>query len=282
MRGIARALLAATGLLATAGMIGAADGGGAEARAETRSVEEIVKRTNYTAYYQGKDGRAHVEMTIEDGRGGTRSRVFTILRRDDQPEDADDEAFTGEQAFYVYFTRPADVNKMAFMVHKHLDRDDDRWLYLPALDLVKRIAAGDKRTSFVGSHFFYEDVSGRNPDLDTHELVETTDTYYVLKNTPKDPEAVEFAHYTMWIHRATFIPVKTEYTDKQGNVYRSYQALTVETIEGHPTVTKSVMKDVATGGQTTLAYSKVEYDVGLPKDIFTERYLRTPPRKHLR
>ena len=75
------------------------------------------------------------------------------------------------------------------MVWKHLDKDDDRWLYLPALDVQKRIAATDKRTSFVGSHFFYEDVSGRRLSDDRHELVEVTDTYYVMKNTPKEPGA---------------------------------------------------------------------------------------------
>jgi len=246
------------------------------------SVEQIVQRTNYRAYYQGKDGRAQVAMTITDAQGRTRTRQFTILRRDDQPEDAPDESFTGEQAFYVYFHRPADVNKMVFMVHKHLDRDDDRWLYLPALDLVKRIAASDKRTSFVGSHFFYEDVSGRSTALDTHELVETTANYYVLKNVPKDKTGVEFAYYIMWIHRKTFIPVKIEYYDDQGRVYRTYQALKVETIQGRPTVTKAKMADAHIGGETVLEYTDVRYDIGLPKSIFAERYLRQPPRKYLK
>ena len=246
------------------------------------SVREIVEKTNYTAYYQGADGRAQVAMTITDAQGRTRSRAFTILRRDDQPEGAKDAAFTGEQTFYVYFHRPADVNKMVFMVHKHLDRDDDRWLYLPALDLVKRIAASDKRTSFVGSHFVYEDVSGRATTLDTHELTETTDTYYVLKNTPKDKTLVEFASYTMWIHKKTFIPVKTEYYDKQGEAYRTYTALKVETVDGFPTVTKAQMSDTKIGGSTTMEYADVQYGVGLPADIFSERYLRQPPRKHLK
>jgi len=246
------------------------------------SVQQIADKTNYTAYYQGKDGRAQVAMTIKDAQGRTRSRQFTILRRDDQPEGADDKAFTGEQRFYVYFHRPADVNKMVFMVHKHLDRDDDRWLYLPALDLVKRIAASDKRTSFVGSHFLYEDVSGRVTTLDTHELAEVTDTYYVLKNTPKDKGLVEFAWYKMWIHKKTFIPVKIEYYDARGEAYRTYTALKVETIDGFPTVTKARMSDTKIGGETVMEYSDVEYGVDLPADVFTERYLRQPPRKHLK
>jgi len=241
---------------------------------ETPSVDEIVKNTNHMAYYQGTDGRARVKMTITDGQGRTRGKEFTILRRNRDEVDR-------EQAFYVYFHEPADERGVVFMVWKHIGKDDDRWLYLPALDVTKRIAASDERTSFVGSHFFYEDVSGRPVDVDTHELVETTDTYYVLKNTPKDPSTVEFDSFTMWIHKSTFIPVKVSY-EKGGEDYRELTALKVEDIQGYKTVTKSSMKDLTGGGETVLDYVSVEYDLGLKDDIFTERYLRNAPRDLLR
>jgi len=105
------------------------------------SVDEIVNKANLMAYYQGNDGKAKVKMTITDKKGRTRNREFIILRKDIKDG--------GDQKYYVYFLKPADVRKMVFMVHKHTDikKDDDRWLYLPGLDLVKRIAAGDKRTN---------------------------------------------------------------------------------------------------------------------------------------
>jgi hypothetical protein len=249
------------------------------------SVDEIVAKTNQVSYYQGKDGRAQVDMEIVDSQGRTRNRQMTILRRDEPGADAGDDSYCGDQQFYVYFHRPADVNKTAFLVHKHLDRDDDRWLYLPALDLVKRIAAADKRTSFVGSHFFYEDVSGRHIADDTHELVETSENYYVLKNTPKDPGSVEFKYFKMWIHKSTFLVVKTEYYDKlddDAKAYRTYEAKKVETIQGFPTVTLARMTDHRTGGYTDLKYREVKYDLGTTADIFTERYLRRAPKQYLR
>ena len=256
------------------------------ARAEEAAeltVDEIVARTNRTAYYQGADGRAHVSMVIIDKQGRERTRRFTILRRDaPAPEGEADDSYTGDQKFYVYFHEPADVRKMVFMVWKHLGADDDRWLYLPALDLVKRIAATEERTSFVGSDFFYEDVSGRGTDEDVHELVETTGNYYVLKNTPVDPKSVEFAWYQMWIHRTKFIPVSTKYYDADGNVYREYSALAVKDIDGRPTVTKSQMTDHRQESQTVMEYGEVKYDIGLPDDIFTERFLRRPPREFLK
>jgi len=254
----------------------------APARAAEPDVKTIVENTNRAAYYQGRDGRAHVSMTITDAQGRTRTREFTILRRDDQPAGEKDDKTCGEQKFYVYFHRPADLNKMVFMVHKHLDRDDDRWLYLPALDLVKPIAASDKRTSFVGSHFLYEDVSGRRITDDHHERLQTTDNYYVLKNTPKDADKVEFASFTMWIHKTTFLPVKIEYYNKAGEVYRTYEALKVADLGGYPTVTKARMTDKAMGGHTVLEYTNVTYNLDLPDEIFAERYLRQAPRKYLK
>lgn len=238
--------------------------------------QDIVDKASAAAYYQGKDGKAKVSMTITDTQGRTRSREFVIIRTDINDQD------NGEQRFYVYFNRPADVNRTAFMVWKHVDSDDDRWLYLPALDLVKRIAASDERTSFVGSHFFYEDVSGRGTAEDTHVLLETTDTYYVLESTPKSTDGVEFAKYKNWIHKDTMLPVKTEYYNSTGEVYRTYTAVRVEVIQGVPTVVEARMDDAQMGGFTTMLYSSVAYDIGLPQDIFTERYLRTPPREYLK
>jgi hypothetical protein len=116
-------------------------------------VQEIVERANLAAYYAGDDGRARVRMTITDAQGRERIRQFVILRRDISEG--------GDQDYALLFERPADVRNTVFIVHKHVGKNDDRWLYLPDLDLVKRIAAGDERTSFVGSHFVYEDVSGR-------------------------------------------------------------------------------------------------------------------------
>ncbi|HOC73359.1 MAG TPA: outer membrane lipoprotein-sorting protein [Candidatus Hydrogenedentes bacterium] len=238
------------------------------------TVDDIVKKTNAVSYYQGADGRARVKMTIKDKQGSTREREFTILRKN-----ADDK--NEAQKFFVYFHRPADVRQMVFMVWKHVGKDDDRWLYLPALDVVRQIAASDERTSFVGSTFFYEDVSGRGLDEDTHELVETTADYYVLKNTPKNPSAVEFDSYTMYIHKGTFIPVKVEF-EKGGNVYRVAEALKVEDIQGFKTVTQSRMTDKNAGTETTLDYVKVEYNTGLQDDLFTERFMRKPPQDVLK
>jgi outer membrane lipoprotein-sorting protein len=232
-------------------------------------VEQIINNANNAAYYAGDDGKAQITMTISDSQGRQRTREFNILRRDS--------ADGGEQQFYVYFKKPSDIRKMAFMVHKHIDRDDDRWLYLPALSLVKRIAASDKRTSFVGSNFYYEDVSGRLPQADAHELIEENAAYYVIKNTPRAPESVEFSSYTVWIDKSNFMPMKAEYINKNDQKYRLVEALEVKTIQGFPTVVKSRVADLLDGGETISEFSKITYNIGLDEQIFTERYLHQPP-----
>jgi len=257
------------------------------ARAETReiTVDRIIEQANQVAYYQGADGRAKVNMEIKDASGKVRTRRFVILRADQpDPSGKPNDEFCGDQNFYVYFLRPSDVRKMVFLVHKHIDisKEDDRWLYVPQVDLVRRIAATDKRTSFAGSHFFYEDVSGRGIKADKHELEKTTKTYYVIKSTPKDPKSVEFVYYKTWIHRQSMVVTQTIYYDRKGAKYRQYLALDTKEIDGFITVTKSVMKDLSDGSETTLSYEDVKFNVGLPKEIFSEDRIKKAPRKYLK
>lgn len=245
-------------------------------------VETIVSKANLMAYYQANNGKSHIRMTItaysnmqEKKVRSTRLREFNILRSDI--------ADGGDQKYYVYFRKPADVRKMVFMVHKHADikKDDDRWLYLPSLDLVKRIAAGDKRTSFVGSDFLYEDVSGRSLKEDKHELTQTTDKHFIVKNVPKDPKTVEFNYYNVWIDRKSYMPIKMEFFDSKDRLYRRIEALEIKIIQKFPTVVKSIVTDFNKNSTTLMEFSKIKYNIKL-KDIFTERYLRKPPREAIR
>ncbi|WP_036230829.1 outer membrane lipoprotein-sorting protein [Marinobacterium jannaschii] len=247
--------------------------GGAQA-SELQDVNKIVQQANLAAYYAADDGRAEARMLIEDRDGGRQSRQFTILRRD--------RAEGGDQDFLVAFSRPADVRNTVFMVAKHVAADDDRWLYLPGLDLVKRISAGDKRTSFMGSHYFYEDVSGRNLNDDEHKLLSSEGRFYQVLNTPKDPATVEFSRYQVWIDKANMLPVKIEYQDETGSVYRRVEVLDISEVQGIPTVTRSRVSDLRSGGSTTMEFRFQKYNIGLDDAVFSERSLRKLPRQWLK
>lgn len=242
--------------------------------AQELTVDEIVKKANLASYYKGNDGKSDVKMTIIDSQGRKRIREFRILRLNIEKG--------GEQKFYIYFKKPTDVAGMVFMVWKHLGVADDRWLYLPALDLVRRITSNDKRSSFVGSHFVYEDVSGRGIDADSHELVNSSNKQYKIKNVPKKTKGIEFAYYFVWIDKTNFIPIKAEYYNEANKLIRVIEALEVVEIEGKPTVIKSIAKDLERNGETIMEFSNIEYDVGITEDIFAERYLRRAPIKWIK
>jgi len=238
--------------------------------AQQLSADEIIQRANLASYYAGQDGKADVKMTITAKSGIERVREFTLLRLSET---------NGDQKFYTYFKAPADVYKMAYLVWKNVGGNDDRWLWLPALNLKKRIAPGDKRTSFVGSDFLYEDVSGRSPLEDVHTLSEETADNYIIDNVPKDPSAVEFAHYRVQIDKQTFLPMLAEYYNQAGQMYRRVAALKVEQIQGFPTVVAAEASDLISGSVTRNEFSNISYNIGLNAQIFTERFLRRPPRE---
>lgn len=257
----------------------------APASAQSLNADEIVQKANHMALYQGKDSKGKVSMTITDKQGRERKRSFNMLRFDEDKTDSN-------QKYFVFFNEPADVRKMVFMVHKKSspDQDDDRWLYMPSLDLVKRIAAGDKRTSFVGSDFLYEDISGRGILEDTHEFIKKENGQYVLKNTPKTPQSVEFSYYLTYIDADNFMPVKMEFFKNPARLYRIIENTSFANISTkengeevvYPTVMKSLAKNLETGGQTEMSFHDINYNKGLTENMFSERYLRNPPKEAMR
>jgi outer membrane lipoprotein-sorting protein len=92
---------------------------------------------------------------------------------------------------------------------------------------------------------------------------------------------VEFSSYRTWIDTTTFLPMKISYSDASGKEYRRVEVLKVEDIEGHPTVTQSRVLDLQDGGQTDMQFRYIQYDIGLPESVFSERSLRNPPREWL-
>ncbi len=241
---------------------------------EVPEVTDIIQKANLASYYSGNDGRAEARMRIVDAQGRKQVRQFTILRKN--------HTRGGRQDMLVFFSRPSDVRGTVFRVVRHPGSNDDRWLYLPGLDLLERIAAGDQRTSFVGSDFFYEDVSGRDPSADQHQLVENTSDHYVIKSTPKKPGDVEFESYTSWINKESFIPEKVEYRDRKANIYRRMEVLKVEKIQNHATVVHARISNLVRNSSTEMQLRGIQYDVGIPDGVFSERSMRVPPDQWLR
>ena len=105
---------------------------------------------------------------------------------------------------------------------------------------------------------------------------------YVIKSIPKDKGEVEFSYRLIWSDKETSLALRVEHYNRRGELYKILEAKEIENIEGTPTVTKAVMKDLTTGHFTELKVSKIDYDVGLSTDDFQERFLRRPPRRWIK
>ena len=259
--GIPALAAAAAALLTTA----------APAPAQAPDAEALMKQAHLNMYYAGEDGRAMVEMTMTDKRGKTRNRTFVMLRRDT--------ADGGEQKYFTYFYEPSDVRRLTFMVWKDPEADDARWIYVPAVDLVKQISASDKGSSFVGSDFSYEDVSGRPWTDDTHAFLREEDldgtACYVIESVPREKDT--FARKVTWIGKESMLPLKEEYFNDKGDLERVFVSEAVETVGGYPTVVRRSMTTVKKEHKTTVEFTQIEYDLGLTDEVFTERRLKNPP-----
>lgn len=233
----------------------------------------LMNETHQALYYAADGGKGLVTMTLTDKKGRSREREFWMFRTDI--------ADMGDQNYYVYFTKPSDVKRTAVLTKKHAEGDDDRWLYIPSVDLVKRIAASDTRSRFVGSDFTYEDVSGRLPQLDNNELLPEEEIngkkLTVIKSTPLKPKKASFAWKITWIDPVNKLPIKEEYFNKKGKLIRKMTVDKVEVIDGVPTAMSRTMVEMKSNHTTTIAFASVSYEVELEAKKYTERLLKNPP-----
>ena len=105
----------------------------------------------------------------------------------------------------MFFKSPADVKNTAFLTYDYDDanKDDDQWLYLPALKKVKRIPSADKSGSFMGSDFSYFDMTDRDlEDYDFKLLKETKvrgHDAWMIEATPRNKKVIKESGYTKTI-----------------------------------------------------------------------------------
>ena len=247
------------------------------------SALEVMKKAEKASYYQGKDGMGQMLMKVYAKKGASAiKKMFYMLRINDGTD--------GKQRFLTYFTAPSDIKRTTFLVHKYVDKDDYRRLYIPSSDKVIAIAGSRKQDPFMGSDFAYEDVSGRNIHHDNHKLlgkatVDGTECH-IIESAPMKKYAAsdKYSKIKAWIGTADSLPRKVEYYSTDGKLWKVYTSGKIKTLSGFPTILKRSMKTVTTGTYTDILVNpkKVKYNQGFTKDMFTERTLKNPPMKYLK
>ncbi|EAQ64241.1 hypothetical protein MED121_19229 [Marinomonas sp. MED121] len=141
-----------------------------------------------------------------------------------------------------FFMSPADVKDTAYMSFDWDDdaKEDDSWLYLPALQKTNRIAASDKSGAFMGSDFSYADIDGVDVEDFTYRLVKESEEVnghdcWVIESIPKSKAIIKETGYlksTSWIRKDIYMQVKAIINVKKGKRVKYFQAKDIEQIQG--------------------------------------------------
>lgn len=229
----------------------------------------------------GKDGRFQLKMRLLDRQQRARERELTIITLRGQQKDAKRVTAEGDRVL-IRFTYPNDIRGTSFLVWEHPEAEDERFLYLPALGRVRRIAGAEAQDNFVGSDFTYEDISGREFDDYTYAMVEQNATWkaldskqfpaYRIESRARDAQA-RFPRVVSTVRKDNFVVVQADIFNRRDERQKTYDVRRLDRIQGIWTLSEVVMSNLTERTRTELAMTNAEYNVGLKESDFSRREL---------
>lgn len=216
----------------------------------------------------GKDAGLEMKMILTDKKERERKRELFIIRKD----------FNGQDKLLLKFTYPKDISGTSFLVWERKGRDNERFLYLPALGRIRRIATNQKDENFAGTDFSYEDISGRKLEDYTYQLEEELAVYeendcYLLISHPKDTDS-KYPKVLSWVRKDNFVTVKAEYYNKNEDVEKTFKCLKLKQIDKIWTALELSMENHKTNHKTVIKVEKVKYNKGISSQRFEKRELK--------
>jgi outer membrane lipoprotein-sorting protein len=217
----------------------------------------------------GKDMKASLTMTLRNSRGDTRVRTIQQFQK----------TGTDVEKKLMFFLEPADVRNTAFMNWSYTEagKNDDQWIYLPALKRIKRISSSGKSDYFMGSDFTYDDLGDRHPDGDTHKITgsEVIDDKkcLIVESLPKE-KGYMYSRTVTWVIDGVWVGLKKEFYDDQGKLLKTLRVKEHSEIKGYWTVTHTEMHNVQKDHTTIMKLSDITYDTGIADDLFNERIMQ--------
>jgi len=222
-------------------------------------MEEVYNRPT------GKDLQGDLVMTLTNKQGDERVRQLRQFITDN-----------GQiEKTLMFFLSPADVRNTSFMSWSYADgKDDDQWIYLPALKRTKRISSDSKGDYFMGSDFTYDDLGDRHPDEDNHKLLREekmgSNDCYVIESVSKDPNYM-YSKTITWVIKDNYIGLKREFYDESKNLLKTLNINKFEKINGFWTILETEMTNIQKNHRTNMIFSNVKINQGIPESKFTER-----------
>lgn len=241
--------------------------------AEELTARQIMERVEDRD--DGDNGVSDMEMILIDKRGQKRIRKMRTFSKD----------FGVDDYSLMFFLSPADVKDTGFLTYDYadFDRDDDQWLYLPALKKTKRIASGDKSGSFMGSDFNYSDMSSRPLDRYDYRIMKEMELnghrVWQIESIPKTKDEIKRTGYTksiVFVRQDNYVVMRGVSWLKKGNRLRYLDVKKLELIEGiwvSTELTMTTKKGKATLHKTVLKNSNIKFNQDLDAADFTLRKL---------
>jgi outer membrane lipoprotein-sorting protein len=212
MTAIRTAFLASNTLLLAAGTLLWAASASAQS-AEDKGLAIAKKIDQHADGYKAES--SVMEMVLINAHGDRTTRKL----KQEQMEVSGD----GDRS-RIEFEWPADVKGTRMLTHTHKKGNDDQWLFLPAINRVKRISSGNKSGSFMGSEFAYEDLGSQEIEKYKHKLLgeEQLDGRKVwkLERIPVDKES-GYTKLITYMDQEYLSPLKIEYFDRKGELLKT-------------------------------------------------------------
>jgi len=216
-----------------------------------------------------KTSHSAVQMDLINKDGKVDSRMVEEWAMDD----ASDLGST-----VIVFRKPSSVANTRFLQKENDDRDDDKWIYLPALKRVRRIASSEGSKSFMGTDMSYDDMETREVEQDTHELLGEEKfgkwDCYKVKGKAVDSSDSQYSYRITWFDKESFVPVKAEMYDKNEKLIKVLEVEKLQKVSGYWTPLDGVLSNVQTGHFTRVTILKIEYDKGVSTKLFTTNFLK--------
>ena len=237
------------------------------------SVDEIVNKVDTRD--DGDNGIGTMKMILIDKHKNRRVRDMKKYSKD-----------FGEDIYSaIFFLSPSDVKNTAFLTYDYDDaaKDDDQWLYLPALKKSKRIASNDKSASFMGSDFTYSDMTSRNIEDYSYKLAKEAKVglhkVWVIESKPKTQKTIDETGYTksyMFVRQDNFVVIRALHFMTDGGKKKYMDVKKLEQIDGIWVATEIEMKTKKgkkTLHTTILKFNDVKFNQGLDDNFFTVRQI---------
>ena len=225
-----------------------------------RDIAERVKNRP-----DGDTRYAEMQLTLVKKNGDKRDRKMVSWAMDEGKDTKK----------IMFFTYPGDVKGTGFLTwdYDQTGKEDDKWLYLPAMKKTRRISGSSSKTDFfMGTDFTYDDMGGRGVDEDKHKLLreEMRDGHkcWVLESVPVDAREI-YNRKLSWIRQDCDVTVYVEFYDKLDKLHRVMSVSELQQVGGYWTVMKMEMKNVQSGHSTQITVTGPKYDIPVDKSLFT-------------